>query len=117
MSITISNCDEICASPSNTSKSKMLYSFSKSERFPKRRQILYIQINLGVINFTIYNQPYRKEKQGSDTVINTISLKSNFILNLASLVFLLQINIKSNHNSDQTQKKDLVSVTAEAKWK
>lgn len=40
MSITVSNCNEICSSPTNTSKSKMLYSFSKGDRFPKRRIIL-----------------------------------------------------------------------------
>ena len=33
MSITISNCNEICNSPLNQSKAKMLYTFSKGDRF------------------------------------------------------------------------------------
>ena len=36
MSVTISNCDEICSSPTNNSTSKMLYSFPKTSRFPAR---------------------------------------------------------------------------------
>jgi len=33
MSITVSNCFEICNSPLNLSPSKMLYSFGKEQRF------------------------------------------------------------------------------------
>jgi hypothetical protein len=44
MSITVSNCDEICHSPTNQSKTKMLYTFSKENRFPKRRIIMYLYI-------------------------------------------------------------------------
>jgi hypothetical protein len=33
MSIIVSNAQEICSSPTNKSKSKMLYSFSKENRF------------------------------------------------------------------------------------
>lgn len=40
MSITISNCNEICNSPLNTSKSKMLFSFPKSNRFHSTKKIL-----------------------------------------------------------------------------
>lgn len=40
MSVTISNCDEICKSPTNTSPSKMLFSFPKGERFQKSRKTL-----------------------------------------------------------------------------
>lgn len=41
MSMTISNCDEICRSPTNNSQSKMLYSFPKMTRFSSRKSILY----------------------------------------------------------------------------
>lgn len=37
MSITVSNCNEICNSPTNSSKAKMLYTFQKEERFPGRK--------------------------------------------------------------------------------
>lgn len=54
MSIIVSNCDEICQSPTNNSKAKMLYSFSKGDRFPKRKIIMYKSYFIkGVINFTI----------------------------------------------------------------
>lgn len=41
MSITISNCNEICNAPTNQSSAKMLYSFPKQGRFLKRKTILY----------------------------------------------------------------------------
>lgn len=53
MSITISNCDEICNSPVNSSKAKMLYSFSKGERFSKRKIIMYAILHVGVIGSMI----------------------------------------------------------------
>lgn len=40
MSVTISNCNEICNSPTNFSPSKMLYSFPKTARFNTRKVIL-----------------------------------------------------------------------------
>ena len=45
MSITISNCYEICNAPTNQSSAKMLYSFPKQQRFVRRRQILYFLFN------------------------------------------------------------------------
>jgi len=50
MSITISNCNEICNAPTNSSSAKMLYSFPKQSRFLKRKTILYIYFNLDVIS-------------------------------------------------------------------
>lgn len=41
MSVTISNCHQICNSPTNASKAKMLYSFSKSCRFPSKKKFKY----------------------------------------------------------------------------
>lgn len=41
MSITISNCNEICNSPLNNSKSKMLFTFPRSQRFRSSKKILY----------------------------------------------------------------------------
>jgi len=45
MSMTISNCDEICRSPTNTSPAKMLYSFPKTARFNSRKVILYLNLH------------------------------------------------------------------------
>lgn len=52
MSITISNCDEICNSPVNSSKAKMLYTFSKGDRFSKRKIIMYAILHPGAIAST-----------------------------------------------------------------
>ncbi len=79
MSITISNCDEICHSPVNSSKSKMLYSFSKSSRFPQRRRIMYVFIHLGVINSMIHIQSVPVEPQPLDLDINMISPNSQHV--------------------------------------
>lgn len=40
MSVTLSNCQEICNSPLNSSKAKMLYSFPRSQRFRSSKKIL-----------------------------------------------------------------------------
>ena len=37
MSVTISNCENICHAPTNGSPAKMLYSFPKQSRFLKRK--------------------------------------------------------------------------------
>jgi len=42
MSVTISNCDEIAKSPTNTSPSKQLYTFPKTARFNSRRLVMYL---------------------------------------------------------------------------
>ena len=36
MSVTVSNCVQICNSPLNRSKAKQLFSFSKANRFPHK---------------------------------------------------------------------------------
>ena len=41
MSVIVSNSEQICHSPTNQSKAKMLYSFSKSPRFPKDKENAY----------------------------------------------------------------------------
>lgn len=77
MSITISNCEQICGDPSNTSKAKMLYTFSKASRFPKRKIILYDCIYLDVINsMSILHQFLQVEQLLSDMEENTILRKS-----------------------------------------
>ena len=40
MSHTVSTSEQICHSPTNQSKAKMLYSFPKSPRFPKDKENL-----------------------------------------------------------------------------
>ena len=53
MSVTVSNCNEICNSPTNSSPSKMLYSFPKGIRFPMSKKILYrFDLFSDVINST-----------------------------------------------------------------
>ncbi len=52
MSITVSNCNQICNSPTNSSKSKMLYTFQKQSRFPKKIRILYSSSHIDVIKYT-----------------------------------------------------------------
>lgn len=42
MSIVTSTSEQICHSPTNQSKAKMLYSFSKSSRFPKSKENEYV---------------------------------------------------------------------------
>lgn len=54
MSITISTCNEICNSPLNQSKAKMLYTFSKEDRFKRLKKQLYRTFYLGVIDFMIF---------------------------------------------------------------
>lgn len=51
MSIVTSTSEQICHSPTNQSKAKMLYSFSKSSRFPKSKENEYELLNLDVIIF------------------------------------------------------------------
>jgi hypothetical protein len=51
MSVTVSNCDEICNNPSNNSTAKMLYSFPKKSRFNSRKIILYFWFLFRCDNF------------------------------------------------------------------
>lgn len=44
MSVTISNCDEICRSPTNQSPTKQLYTFPKESRFVKSKNSTYIYV-------------------------------------------------------------------------
>jgi hypothetical protein len=83
MSITISNCNEICSSPTNTSKAKMLYTFSKGERFSKRKIIMYNLTNLGVISFMKLNKIPQSEQRHSGLDINMTSLKSKNFNNIS----------------------------------
>ena len=53
MSITISTCNQICNSPLNQSRAKMLYSFSKGERFKRLQGQLYLFLYVGVTSFMI----------------------------------------------------------------
>lgn len=77
MSITISNCDEICHSPTNQSKSKMLYTFSKENRFSKRRVILYhFSLNIDAINIMIAKVLILQEPQDLVMALSMILLKS-----------------------------------------
>jgi hypothetical protein len=50
MSVTISNCSQICNAPTNHSSAKMLYSFPKQSRFLKRKTVLYCCAYVGVID-------------------------------------------------------------------
>ena len=61
MSTTVSDCHSICNSPVNFSKSKMLFSFPKDERFRSLRINSFF--NLVVINFIISLFHYLKDIQ------------------------------------------------------
>ena len=58
MSITVSNCVQICNSPLNISKSKQLFSFSKSSRFPGRE-------SKSTCNAAFYPLPTTKAKRAA----------------------------------------------------
>jgi hypothetical protein len=77
MSITISNCDEICKSPTNNSPSKMLYTFPKTTRFHTRNAPMYFLNHLAVISTTIFLlQSTHVELLLKDLDINMILRKS-----------------------------------------
>jgi hypothetical protein len=80
MSVTISNCTEICNSPTNLSKAKMLYSFPKASRFNDRKTALYFQIYLDAINSMRSAKMEKKELLVLAMEINMISLLSKFLL-------------------------------------
>ena len=50
MSVIVSTSEQIVRDPSNKSKSKMLYSFTKSQRFPKNCNNMYLPSYQDVIN-------------------------------------------------------------------
>ena len=72
MSITTSNCEQICHSHTNTSNSKMLYSFSKQPRFLKRKKVLYLYIQLDVTASTISKTRLVRGQQDLATGTSTI---------------------------------------------
>ena len=81
MSVTISNCDEISKSPTNTSPAKQLYSFPKTARFNSRKLIMYTLSNPGVIDIMIFHHQSATAEQphlGSDA--SMISPMSNYSL-------------------------------------
>jgi hypothetical protein len=78
MSITLSNCNEICNSPLNSSKAKMLYTFPKSQRFRNSKKILYTMINTDVTHFTIFHQPLIRTWPPLAMATNTTSPKGTF---------------------------------------
>jgi hypothetical protein len=78
MSVTISNCNEICNAPTNQSTAKMLYTFPKQPRFLKRKTILYFLPHLDVTSTMNSRIPSRTGQPLSDMVISTTSPK-NFL--------------------------------------
>lgn len=52
MSVTVSNCDEICNSPTNLSHAKMLYTFHQEPRFRDKSELLYISLHSAATNST-----------------------------------------------------------------
>lgn len=71
MSVTLSNCQEICNSPLNCSKAKMLYSFPRSQRFRSSKKILYISRNSAATSSTIFHQLSTATLPASAMVPNT----------------------------------------------
>jgi hypothetical protein len=78
MSITLSNCNEICNSPLNSSKAKMLYTFPKGQRFNSSKKILYTITYIDVTDFTIFHQRLIRIWPLSATVISMTSPKGTF---------------------------------------
>ncbi len=77
MSIIASNCNEICHSPTNTSKSKMLYTFPKGPRFNFHSRTMYkISNKLGARHFMKLIRNGLKELPILDMEKSTISLNS-----------------------------------------
>lgn len=61
MSIVASTTEEICHSPTNNSRAKMLYSFPRSSRFPKDKENQYAPLYSDVIASTRSQARQRKE--------------------------------------------------------
>ena len=89
MSVTISNCNEICNAPTNSSSAKMLYSFPKQSRFLKRKKILYIYINLGVISSINLKILFLLEEQALVMEQNTTSQDNCLIVLHLILIIIL----------------------------
>lgn len=75
MSVTVSNCDEICHSPTNASPAKMLYTFKKEPRFTKKIRVLYFTPYSVAISFTTPIQS-RSGQPPSVSATSTTSQKS-----------------------------------------
>lgn len=93
MSITVSNCNEICNAPTNHSASKMLYSFPKQSRFLKRKTIQYSGSYLDAINFMNSKTPYPIEAQLLAMVENMTSLENYQELLLPTLTTSLTTTV------------------------
>lgn len=117
MSITVSNCDEICNSPTNSSKAKMLYTFSKGERFSRRKIIMYALPNQGVIGSTIRPKIPQAGPPRSASAISTTSLKSKQFSNLVSPNPHPPTFITSSLILMKTRKKGSGLAAADSKWR
>jgi len=94
MSITISNCNEICNAPTNSSTAKMLYTFPKQSRFLKRKTMLYTIPHLDVKNFMNSKAHFLPEEQGLATVLSLISLDNFLIAHLPTLIIFRTVFIQ-----------------------
>ena len=86
MSITISNCNEICNAPTNSSTAKMLYTFPKQSRFLKRKTMLYILLHLDAKNSMNSKAHFLPEGQGLATAPSLISHGNFLIVLLPTLI-------------------------------
>ena len=100
MSITISNCNDICNAPTNSSTAKMLYTFSKQSRFLKRKTMLYIILHLDAKSSMNSKAHFLPEEQGSAMAASLISLGNFLIAHLPTLIIFQTVFI-------QVQKKAL----------
>jgi hypothetical protein len=75
MSVTVSNCVEINRSPVNSSKAKMLYTFSKDIRFKPLIKSQYFYYKDQLINFMKSQPPEAHATLHSVMVAEAISLK------------------------------------------
>ncbi len=106
MSITVSNCNEICKSPTNTSKSKMLYSFSKADRFGSTHTTMYtLFLKQDAPSFIKLNITGPSVPPLSVMATNTILLQSNYSKYIELLCHRLPINTIASQILKKVQKK------------
>lgn len=98
MSITVSNCNEICNCPLNISKSKMLYTFAKSQRFHSTKKILYFLSESRCDKF--YNLPSTVDSHTSTFGYGTKFdfTKWYFLAHTVSPIRLRQTPTRSRHS-------------------
>ena len=96
MSVTVSNCIQICNAPTNQSTSKMLYSFPRQPRFLKRKTILYFLPHPDATSTTNSKTLFPTEEPLWATVTSTTSPRNFPSLLLPTLTTSAQVPTKAS---------------------